>query len=291
MLFPAAGRRPLHFCALALLSLCLAASASAGAATTSGASLPDVRTLIEQVRAHQRQMDSIRENYTYREIDVTQELNRNGSVKKTNTEESEIFYVNTHEIRQLVRKDGKDLSPADARKEQERVLKEIDKAQKTPPGQFPSGQVTISVSRILAMAKFSDPRREMLDGRSTIVFDFQGDPHARAHNLAEEAARRTSGTVWIDEQDRQVRRLTARLDDNVHAGFRLISLGKGSNLVFDQKLINNELWLPTGADIYVLAHAIGVFGFRANIHVKDDEYERFHAVALQQAGAAQPADH
>jgi hypothetical protein len=81
-----------------------------------------------------------------------------------------------------------------------------------------------------------------------------------------------------------VRRLVAQLDSNVHAGFGLFSLGKGSTLTFDQKLVNNELWLPTGANVNLIAHAIGVIGFRANIQVTDNDYEKFHATAQQQAG-------
>jgi hypothetical protein len=247
--------------------------------------LPDIPTLIAQVREHQHQMESVQENYTFHEIDVSQELTKNGSVKKTETEEYEIFYVNTHEVHRLLRKDGKDLDADQAKKEQERITKYVEKAQQTPPGQAPNGEVVISVGRILAMAKVSSPRREMLDGRSNIAFDFVGDPHAKAHNIAEEAARRTSGTFWIDERDHQVRRLVAHLTDNVHGGFGLLSLNQGSNLTFDQKLVNNELWLPTSANIYLIAHAVGVFGIRANIQVTDNDYKKFHADAQQLPGA------
>lgn len=257
---------------------------AAAARAQSDAPLPDVSTLIQQVRDHQRQMQSIQENYTFHETQVSHELNKNGSVKKTESTEFEIFFVNTHEVRRPIKKDGKDLDPDQQKKVQDQVMKEIDKAQHTPPGQAPQGDQSISVGHILAMAKLSAPRREMLDGRSTIAFDFTGDPHAKAHNVAEEAALRTSGTVWIDEKDRQVRRLVARLDSNVHAGFGLFSLSKGSSLTFDQKLVNNELWLPTGATVGLLAHAIGVIGFRANIEVTDDDYKRFHADAQQQGG-------
>jgi hypothetical protein len=255
------------------------------------APLPDVPTLMEQVREHQRQMDSIQENYTFRELDVTDTLNKDGSVKKTESEEDEIFYVNTHEVRRQVKKDGKDLTPEQQQKEQERVMKYVEKAEKTPPGQAPNGEVVISVSRILAVVKVSSPRREMLDGRSTIAFDFTGDPHAKAHGPAEEAARRMSGTVWIDEKDRQVRRLTAQLDDNLHVGFGMVSIGKGSNLVFDQKLVNNELWLPTSAEVHVNARAFAVLGVRANVHVTDRDYQKFHAEAQQQAGATVVPQH
>lgn len=249
------------------------------------APIPDIPTLMNQVQDHQRQMEAIRENYTFRKLNVTDTLNKNGSIKKTESEDYEVFYVNTHEMQRLVQKDGKELDSDQAKKEQDHVMKEVAKAQQTPPGTAPNGGVTISVSQILAMVKVSSPRREMLDGRSTISFDFTGNPHAKAHGVAEEAARKMSGTIWIDEKDRQVRRMVARLDDNLHVGFGMFSLSKGSNLLFDQKLVNNELWLPTGAEIDLNAHAFAVVGVRANIHVTDRDYKKFHAEAQQQAGA------
>lgn len=269
-----------------LFVLCLAlATGIPACGQTPGPPLPDVPTLIQQVREHQQKMESVQENYTFHETDLTQELNKNGSVKKTESQEYEVFFVNTHPIRRLIRKDGKDLDPGQQKKEQERVAKAVEKAQQTPPGQSPHGDQSISVGNILAMAKVSQPRRVMLDGRSTIAFDFVGNPKAKAHSLAEEAALRTWGTLWIDEKDRQVRRLVATLGSNVHAGFGLLSLSKGSNLTFDQKLVNNEVWLPTSAEIHLVAHAIGFLGFRAQIHMTDDGYKKFHADAQQQPGA------
>lgn len=280
---------------LGVFSLTLACALAAPAVRAqSAAPLPDVPTLLQQVLDHQRQTESVQENYTFRELDVTQTLNKDGSVKKTESETYEIFYVRSHEVRRQIQKDGRDLDANQQQKEQERVTKYIEKAQKTPPGQAPNGEIVLSVSHILAVVKFSSPRRELLDNRPTITFDFTGDPHAKAHGVAEEGAKRMSGTVWIDEKDRQVRRLVARLDDNLHVGFGLFSVGKGSNLVFDQKLINNELWLPTSADVIASGRAFAFVGFRANVHVTDSDYKKFHAEAQQQAGATvapQPGQH
>ncbi|HEY6445519.1 MAG TPA: hypothetical protein VIY53_03600 [Acidobacteriaceae bacterium] len=261
------------------------------APANSSAPIPDVPTLMEQVRAHQRQLDAVQENYTFHETDAIDTLNKDGSVKKTETETYEIFYVNSHEVRRQIQKNGKDLDADQQKKEQERVTKYVEKAQQTPPGQSPNGEIVISVSKILAVVRVSSPRRELLDNRPTLTFDFTGDPHAKAHGVAEEAAKRMSGTVWIDEQDRQVRRMAAKLDENLHVGFGMVSLSKGSHLTFDQKLVNNELWLPTSAEVFVSAHAFGVIGERADVHVTDKDYQRFHAEAVQQAGAtvASPA--
>ena len=255
--------------------ICTAQNSSANQA-----SIPDASSLMKQVEDHQRKLDQTRENYTYREIVVTRELDKNGGVKKTETEEDEVFFVNSHEIDRKVRKNGKELSPDEQKKELDRVMKEINKAQKTPPGHAVDKN-DVSVSRLLSIMKVSNPRRELLDGRSTFAFDFVGDPQAQTHGVAENASKKLSGTIWIDERDREVRRLIARFDDNFRLGFGLLSVGKGSNFIFDQKLVNNELWLPTNGQAHLVAHAIGLIGYRADISVTDDLYQVFHAEAQQ----------
>jgi hypothetical protein len=238
---------------------------------------------MKQVQEHQRKLDKTRENYTYREAIVTHELDKSGNVKKTESEENEVFFVNTHEIDRKVKKDGKDLSADEQKKEQNHVMKEVEKAQKTPPGQS-MDKNEVSISQLLSIMKVSNPRREMLEGRSTLTFDFAGDPHAQTHGMAEDASKKLSGTIWIDEQDREVRRLIARFDDNFHLGFGLFSVGKGSNFTFNQKLVNNELWLPVDGQAHIVAHAVGFIGFRADVSVTDDQYQVFHAEAQQQPG-------
>jgi len=67
-------------------------------------------------------------------------------------------------------------------------------------------------------------------------------------------------------------------------GFGLFALSKGSNFSFEQKLINGELWLPTSANVHIEAHAVAFIGYRANIQIVDDDYQRFHTDAQQKDG-------
>ncbi|HLH37418.1 MAG TPA: hypothetical protein VKX41_22310 [Alloacidobacterium sp.] len=246
--------------------------------------LPDVPTLMKQVEEHQHKLDKIRENYTYHETVITHELDKKGNIKKDESEEHYVFFVNGHEIERKVKKNGKDLSKDDQKKEQERVEKEVEKASKTPPGQS-MDKDEVSVSRLLEIMRVSNPRREQMDGRSMIAFDFTGDPRAKTHGMAENASKKLSGTICVDESDRQVRRMIARFDGNFHLGFGLLSVGKGSTFTFDQKLVNNELWLPTDAQIHIIAHAIGILGWRGDIAITDNDYKKFHADAEQQPRA------
>ena len=269
---------------LTFLLIACACTSTAALAQTAQPALPDVPTLMKQVEDHQHKLDQVRENYTYHEVVITHELDKNGNVKKNESEENNVFFVNGHEIQRKVKKNGKELSADEQKKEQEHVEKDVEKASKTPPGQS-LDKNEVSVTRLLQIMKVSNPRREPMDGRTMIAFDFVGDPHAKTHGMAEDASKKLSGTLWVDENDHQVRRMIARFDDNFHLGFGLFSVGKGSTFTFDQKLVNNELWLPTGAQIHIIAHAIGIIGWRGDIAVTDNDYQKFHADAVQQPGA------
>jgi hypothetical protein len=248
------------------------------------AALPDAATMLREVEAHQKQLDKVRENYTFRAVQTTRQLDSSGNTKKVETEEHEVFFVNGHRVQKLVRKDGKELTPDQARKEQDRVNKEVLKI--SQPGYTNPDKDEITVTRLLQIVTFSRPRRVPLNGRDTIAFDFAGDQHAKTHGRDEDALKKVSGTIWIDEADREVSRMSATLDENYHVGFGLLaSVAKGSNVVFDQALIRNEAWLPTAMALHLQARAFLVAGFRAEIDVRFDQYRKFQTDAVQQPGA------
>ena len=269
---------------LTTLLVLLACVSPAAFSASEPAALPDAATMLREVEAHQKQLDKVRENYTFRSVQTTRQLDSSGNAKKVETEEHEVFFVNGERVQKLVRKDGKDLTPDQARKEQDRVNKEVLKISK--PGYSNPDKDEITVSRLLQIVTFSRPRRVRLNGRDTIAFDFAGDPHAKTHGRGEDALKKVSGTIWIDEADREVSRMSATLDENYHVGFGLLaSVVKGSNVVFDQGLIRNEAWLPTAIALHLQARAFLVAGFRAEIDIRFDQYKKFQTDAVQQPGA------
>lgn len=280
---------PLRFVAILWV---LIFSAAAGADDHAAAvTIPDVGALLREVEAHQRRIDRVREDYTFQEIARIEDVDSNGRVKKVTTEEHEVFFVNGHPIQRQVKKDGKDLSPDEQKKEQDRVNKEVEKAIKTAPGDAINGD-TISVHRLLQIIVIKNPRRVMYKDRPTIAFDFVGDPHAKTHGMTEDISKKLSGTVWIDEKDREVARMEARIDDNFKIGGGLVaSVQKGSSFTFDQGIVNQELWLPTGADVKLSARVLLLKGVRQNIQFRNERYQKFHADAQQQTGVTvvQPA--
>ena len=261
-----------------------------GAQQGGNAPLPDIRALMMDVEAHQKELEKVRENYTYSSLQTTQDIDSNGQVKKTETEEGEDFFVNGHVIERTVKKDGKPLDDHEQQKETERVTKQVEKAEKTPPDQPLEGQ-GISISRVLEIMDVRNPRRENFRGRPTIVFDFVGQKNAKTHGLAEDVSKKLEGTMWVDEADREVAHMEVSFDDNFHvAGGLVANVQKGSNFRFDQEKVNGELWLRNGAEANLQVRVLLVKGINQRFTERDHDFKRFHVEAQQSKDAQAVVD-
>jgi hypothetical protein len=262
---------------LPLAAILLAAPQGLSAPTQQASSppLPEIRQLLKEVHEHQKQLEKVRENYTFTSLQTTQDIDAKGQVTKTEVHEYEVFYVNGQPIGRMVKKDGKPLTEEEQQKETERVTKAVEKAEKPPP-EKPKEDEQISLRHILEVSDVRNPRRETFRGRSTIIFDVMGQKDLKAHGLSEDLSKKLRGTVWIDEADRQVTRLDAAFDDNFHVGGGLVAnVQKGSRFSFDQAPINGELWLPADAEVSVQMRLLLFKGIHQHFTERDYDYKRF----------------
>jgi hypothetical protein len=245
------------------------------------APLPDIRELMQQVQQHQKELDKIRENYTYTSYQVVQDVDGDGQVKKTESSEYDDFFVNGHVIERKVKQNDKPLDEHDQQKETERVTKLVEKAEKTSRDRPLEGP-TISISRLLDIMDVRNERRELYRGDPTIVFDFVGRKDAKTHGMAEDASKKLEGTIWINEADRQVAHIEVRFNDNFRMmGGILATVQKGSSFRFDQSKVNEEIWLPTGAEGTVQARLLLFKNLRQHFRERDYDYQRFKVETQQ----------
>ena len=273
-----------------LLGLFLAASPAATVAqpaTAAAVPIPDVPTLLRSVEANQEALDRAREEYTFRQQQQLTFYDKHGKVRRTEQRVSNVFFVHGEPIETLTSKDGKPLSANDLKKEQDRATKEAVKYAAQPYGQRDKDEV--SVSRLLAIIRFTNPRRIMEGGRSVIAVDFTGDPHAKTHGRNEDAVKKVRGTVWIDESAREVTRMHATFDEPMRIGFGLFAtVDAGSHFSFEQALIHNEAWLPTSIDAHFDGKAALFVGFHVELSIRFDQYRKFATSTTEQTSAPQP---
>ena len=269
----------------AVLMAASTCAASSVAAPTADAPLPDIPTLLRSVEANQETLDRAREEYTFRQHQRMTMYDKKGQVRRVEDRVSNVFFVHGHAIETLLSKDGKPLSPGDLKKEEERATKQAVKYASQPYGEPDKDEV--SVSRLLAITRFSNPRRVMEDGRPTIAVDFVGDPHAKSHGRSEDAIKKVRGTVWIDEAACEVRRMQATFDAPLRIGFGLFAtVNPGSRFAFQQALIRNEAWLPTSIDGRFDGKAALFVGFHVDLAIAFDAYQKFTASTTEHIGTA-----
>lgn len=264
-----------------VLAALFAVPSMRAAAENSKAPLPDIQQLMREVIDHQKQLDHVRENYTYTSLVTSDDIDADGKVKKSESHEYDEFFVNGHLIGREVKKNGQGLSAHDEQKETERVTKLVEKAQKIPSGQPLEGQA-VSIGRLLEIMEVRNPRREMFHGRSAIAFDFVGRKDVKTHGLAEDASKKLQGTLHIDEADRQIAHLDVSFIDNFRVGAGLLAtVQKGSRFSFDQAPVNGELWLPVGGEGTMAARVLLLKGIREHFTERDYDYKRFRVEAQQ----------
>ena len=280
--------------AAALILLTAAAPASAQTATAAdGASsqqtTPDIGALMQQVLANQDKLDKIRENYACRDARVTEKLDKQGRIEKRTSDVYEISFLGGREIERLVEKNGEPLSAKAQKKEDERIRKEVEKYEREKKDRAKREkerqQAEIQIQDFIRADRFYNPRRETMDGREVIAFDFERNPHFKAHTLAEKLAQSLEGTIWIDEQASEVARLAARFDKNFGIGWGILaSVHRGTAIQFEQTLLHDQVWLPVYSEIHVSARAL-FFGANENVTDRYSDYRRFHVRSTFSLGA------
>jgi len=259
--------------------------------------LPDIPALMHDVEANQRKAETIEKDYIYRSITTRQQFDSHGGVKKTETIEADNFWLNGVPVTRIVKRDGKPLTADELAKEDKKLDEIAAKAKERRASadssgkeSGPRGEDEVTVSRLMELGAFTNPRRTQMNGRDTIAVDFAGDPKARTRNSMEGVLRDLAGTAWIDEQDRVLVRVEGRFSDTFKIGAGLVvNVRKGTHFSLQMTKINDEVWLPAAIDGEGAARVLLLKSFDGRLHVSYSDYRKFRATStILPVAAAEP---
>jgi len=245
--------------------------------------LPNIATLMHDVETNERKSETVQKDYIFHSVETEQERDKHGNTKKTTITESDHFWLKGVPVRKIVKKDGKALTPDELAKEDQRIDKEVAKAsEKREKGDAqgketdPRGNDEITVSRLLELGSFTNPRRVQLNGRDTIAVDYAGDPKAKTRNRAEDVIRDMAGTAWVDEQDRVLTRVEGHFVNTFKIGAGLVAdIQKDTRFSMQQTKVNDEVWLPAILAGEGSARAFLFFNFNGSIRAVQSDYRKF----------------
>ena len=255
----------------------------------SGQPLPDIRALLEELKENQDEIEEILEEYSYKQQTIKRELNKSGKLVTTETETVQLSFYKGYRIQRVIAKNGKPLTPKEQEKADKKALKRVNEIDKKlaksikKVSQSGSGAPDgdgrrISIAEVLKASKLTNPRRERLKNRDVVVFDFEPNPNFDFKNAKSflKFFGKTVGVIWVDEKDKQVARIEAILADSYKVGGGLLAkLRKGASFTLEQDRINNEIWLPTNADINLSIRVLLFGGVKVNQEVRSFDYKKF----------------
>jgi hypothetical protein len=213
------------------------------------APLPNPKELMRRAIASEAKAAAEQERYECRVMDEATELDGKGKVKATQTEVHEAFYVNGVEVQRLLAKNGKDLTPEETRKEDERVMKETLKYSDRVKAKKDTDEQSREVLVILSATMLTHGHREQVDGRSLLFYDIVPNPGFQARNMKERLAEVMQGKISIDEETGEPIDVNVRSTQDLRiAGGVLATLHKGLWLHVHDHAQPDGVWLMSLAE-------------------------------------------
>ena len=240
--------------------------------------------LIRQTAEKDMENDKRQRDYTYIQREEQHRLDGKGQVKSTEVKTSEIMELYGEQVERRIAKDDKPLSDKDAKKEEERIQKLIDKRKNESPEdrkkreekeEKDRKQGRQFVREVADAYNFRFAGIEALAGRDTYVIDGEPRPGYEPHLKEARILPKFRFRAWIDKDELQWKKLDIRCIDTVSFGLFLARIHKGSRIVIEQTRINDEVWLPQHVDVKIDVR----LALLKNFNVEDDityrDYKKF----------------
>lgn len=256
----------------------------------------DIVGLLREVARNQEAVEKRVGEYAFVQKETDRELNDKGEFKKEKTKTYEVFPVAHREpVMKLISENGVTLTGERAAKEAKRVEEELLKVerereqteekverrraerlrQRAAKGESDQNEDP-TISQFLKVCEFVSPRRERFRDREAIVFDFRPRPGFKPSNRSETLISKLVGVAWIDQADKQVMRLEARMSEGFKmAGGLLLSLRPGAGLVMEQTRMAEGIWLPRFAQVNLSLKVFIFRGVDVNKTIEWSEYKHF----------------
>lgn len=232
--------------------LCIAGAVVAGAQPPSGrrdAPLPNATELLQRALANEKKLAAEQERYECRVTDESVETDSKGKVKKSESEVKDQFFVNGIAIDRTLSKNGKDLTPEQTAKEDERVMKQTVKYSNQATAKKETDKDNQQMQDMMQAMMLANGRREPVSGRSVLIYDIVPNPRFQAKNMNQRFAEVMQGKISIDEQTGELIDLNIKsVQDLKIAGGLLANLHKGFWLHIHDQPQPDGVWLTDLAE-------------------------------------------
>ena len=223
---------------------------------------PDVNDLVRKAISREVGHQHRLANYTWQEKIVR---NIGDSKKKPEARVFEHFNIDGTSYRKLIEKDGKPLSDAGARKEQDKMDKEIarrgnegsSQRKKRIEAQRKDGEEAIQFrEEVMKAFTFRIEGEEKVNGYS--AWRIAGDPRPDFKPKSREGRMlsKIRGRIWVEKVSNEWLKFDVVTLEKITFGGFIATIAPGATIAAQQMRVNEELWHPEWMRVRLNARAL-----------------------------------
>ena len=221
-------------------------------------------------------------DYTYQQRQEERELDAQGNLKKTEVETHDVMILAGRPYERLIARDDKPLTEKEARREQEKADRELDRREHLSAADREKLEKNRREGRkflneVPDAFHFQLLGVEQVSGKPAWVIQCDPNPAFRPRDARAKVLAKLRGKVWIDQGEYQWVKAEMQAVDTLSFGLGLFRLSPGGSISFEQTRVNGEVWLPTRAYIRADARLGYVKKIRAEIEITYRDYKKFQA--------------
>jgi uncharacterized protein YpuA (DUF1002 family) len=256
----------------------------AASADSTSLSQDQIRQLFRETADHDMANDKKQRDYTYVEREEDRRVDGKGRVKSAEIKTYDVMEIYGEQVQKLISKDDKPLSEKEAKKEDEKIQKLIDKRRKESAAdrekrlrkeEKDREDGRKFVGEVADAYNFRFLGVESLDGRENYVIDAEPRADYKPHLKEAKILPKFRFRAWIDKDETQWRKLDIQCIDTVSFGLFLLRVHKGSRIVIEQTRVNGEVWLQKHITLNADFRLALLKNFDFNVDITDRDYKKF----------------
>jgi hypothetical protein len=193
--------------------------------------------------------------YSYLERDETRRLDPAGHGKSEEVDVSRALLVDGVQFEQLVERNGRPLSAAEERKQNEEMdkLKHLTAEQRAERLREDEEENTSLVGEVPMAFDFNLAGEEVVNGRPAWVLQAAPHPGYQARGKYGKMFSKVAGKLWVDKQDFGWIKVDGYVVQPFSMGLFFARVLRGSHIAMEQTHVDEGLWMPEHIEVRAAA--------------------------------------
>jgi hypothetical protein len=211
--------------------------------------------------------------WTYDKRQTTEKLDSDAKVKESTTKLYHMRFTQGVPVSQLFKIEGRDLSPAELKKEEQHDMAFEKEISGRDPKKAVKQRESLVTKDLLDRFDFKTLRREPVQGHLTVVITFEGKPRKDEGSIPDRLISRMAGTLWIDETTTDIARMEIHLTKDLSIGIMgVLGAIKDCKMDIIFKPMTDGSWLPETSHI-ALSYRVFLSTTRIQIEETSTNYK------------------